>query len=386
VGSLWRHADFRRLWVATTVSQLGGQVTELALPLLAISVLGATTLQVGLLSAAEYLPLLLFGLPAGAIVDRMRRRRVLLAGDLGRAVVLGSIPLAAAFGLLHLWPAGRRERQLQASTQGAAVLGPQLAGVLVAALRAPFAIALDALSFLGSAAFVRAIRRVEPAAPTVHKRQSIRRDAAEGLRYVLGTPVLRAIAVTAGCCLLFGRMVAVLLLVYLVREVRLGPAAIGLVFSLGSLGFFAGALSGKAIAARLGVGPTMVAATAVFGTGPLLLVVASRTTAPGLAAGLAVGALVLLGFGALVYNVTSAGLRQAYTPHGLQGRVTATIRLIAWGVTPVGAVAGGWLGGVLGLRPAIAVGALGCLLANVPLVASPIRRIRQLAEPAVAAG
>ncbi|MFI5255605.1 MAG: MFS transporter, partial [Candidatus Limnocylindrales bacterium] len=237
--SLWRHPDFLKLWTADTVSQLGSQVSQLAIPFVAIVVLQASALQIGVLQAVDTLPFLLIGLPAGVWVDRMRRRPVLIVGDLGRAIVLAWVPIAHVLGILAIWqlyvvgflmgiltvffdvayqsylPALVERDQLidgnaklQISASGAQVAGPPIAGVVIGALTAPIAVLLDALSFLGSAIFIFSIRRHEPAPEArldaTGKRTSMLSDMREGLRYVLGHRLLRNIAACTGISNLFG--------------------------------------------------------------------------------------------------------------------------------------------------------------------------------------
>ena len=276
--SLLRHPDFVRLWTAETVGQLGTQVSALAIPFVAIEILRASTFEVALLNVVDFLPFLLIGLPAGVWVDRLRRRPVMIAGDIGRAAALATIPLAYLAGVLtviQLYAVGfvvgiltvffdiayqsylpsvvardqlqEGNAKLEISRAGAQVVGPGLAGILIGIVRAPFAVALDALSFLGSALFLFLIRRPEPP-PRRHDREAgprpgMRREIAEGLRYVVGHPYLRSIAACTATSNLFGTASGAVLLVYLVREMGMTADAIGLAFSIGATGALLGALS-----------------------------------------------------------------------------------------------------------------------------------------------
>jgi hypothetical protein len=273
-GSLWRDADFMRLWTAESVSRLGSQVSLLALPLAAITVLHASTFEVGLLSTAEFAPFVLVGLPAGVWVDRLRRRPVLIAGDLGRALALGSIPLAYALDVLsigQLYAVGfvtgvltvffdvayqsylpslvQREQlvegnaKLEISSSGASIAGPGLGGGLIQLVGPALAVLADAASFLASALFVFLIRRPEPVPERrdrpAGRRGAMRHEIVEGLRYVLGHRLLRWIAATTASANLFSSMITAIAVLYFVRQLHLSPGLIGLVLTTGNLGWSA---------------------------------------------------------------------------------------------------------------------------------------------------
>jgi MFS family permease len=413
--SLFRHRDFLKLWTGETISQFGTQVSLLAIPLVAITFLDATPLEVGLLGTAEFLPFLLFALPAGAWVDRLRRRPILIAGDLGRAVSLASIPIAYELGALSMWQLYAvgfvngvltvffdvayqsylpslvdRDQivdgngKLEISRSSAQIAGPGVSGVLIGIVSAPLAIIADSLSFIGSALFVFGIRKGETA-PDRHldehgqPRASLRAEVAAGLRYVIGSPYLRWIAAATGWSNLFGTMAYAIYLVYIVRVIGLSPEQIGFVFAAGNIGTLVGALTASRIARALGVGPTIIAALAVSGPGMVLMAAAppSEGAIPFL-----VAAGVLFGFGAITYNINQVSLRQAITPERIQGRMNATMRFIVWGTIPVGQIVGGVLGTTIGLRETIAVGAVGSLFAFLPLLVGPLKRLRTMPEPA----
>jgi MFS family permease len=397
------------LWAAETISQIGTQVTLLSLPLAAILTLNATAFEVGLLSSIEYAPFLLVGLPAGVWVDRLRRRPILIAGDLGRAVVLASIPIAYwldALTLPHLYVAAfvtgictvffdvayqsylpslveRREltegnAKLEISRSGAQLAGPGIAGALVQILTAPVAIAADAVSYLGSALFVARIRRPEPdvPAPAPEDRPRMRSQIMEGLRYVLGHPLLRPIAACTSLSNLFSAMAAAILILFAVRELGLTAGAIGVALAIGNVGFLVGAFAAERIARRVGIGRTIVGSAVLFGFAGFAYPLATQATAVAL---LIAGGL-LFGFGGVVYNVNQVSLRQAITPGRMQGRMNATMRFMVWGTMPLGALAGGALGGTIGLRPTLWIAAAGGLLAFVPPLFSPVRRLASIPE------
>jgi MFS family permease len=409
--SLWRHADFMKLWAAETVSQLGSQVTLLALPITAILILRAGPFEVGLLGTLEFLPFLLVGLPAGVWVDRLSRRPILIAGDLGRAVLLGSIPIAHAFDLLTIWqlyavafltgictvffdvayqsylPSLVERDQivdgnakLEISRSGAFLAGPGLAGALIDLVKAPVAVLVDALSFLWSASFVFLIRRPEP--PVAERREgtkpSMRTEIAEGVRYVLGHRFLRPIAMcTATSNLFSGGMFFAVVILFAVRELDLSPGEIGLAFGIGNAGFLAGALVARRVADRVGVGPTIVGSAILFSPGAMLIPLATPQT--GMVLLIASG--LIAGFAGTVYNVNQVSLRQAITPQRMQGRMNATMRFVVWGTIPIGAFLGGLLGATIGLRPTLWVAAIGSLFAFVPPLLSPVRTLERIPEP-----
>ena len=409
--SLWRHRDFMRLWSAETISQVGSQVTLLALPLAAILILDASAFEVGALSSIEFAPFLLVGLPAGVWVDRLRRRPILIAGDLGRAFVLASIPVAYwldALTMPHLYAAAfltgictvffdvayqsylpsivergqltEGNAKLEISRSGAQLAGPGIAGGLVEVLTAPVAIAVDAVSYLGSALFVVRIRRPEPdvPAPAAEDRPRMRSQIMEGLRYVLGNPLLRPIAACTALSNLFNAMVTAILILFAVRELGLTAGAIGVALAIGNVGFLVGAFAAERIARRVGIGRAIVGSSVLFGLAGFAYPLATSATAVAL---LVAGGL-LFGFGGVVYNVNQVSLRQAITPGRMQGRMNATMRFMVWGTMPLGALAGGALGGAIGLRQTLWVAAAGGFLAFVPPLFSPVRRLASIPEEA----
>ncbi|WP_018349397.1 MFS transporter [Longispora albida] len=392
--SLYRHRDFRQLWAADTVSQAGTAVTLVALPLVAISVLHATPAQAGLLVACEYLAFLLLGLPAGAWADRYRPRRIMLAGDLGRAVLLGSVPAAAAFGVLslpqlyavafgmsvctvffdvayggylpRLVPAEQLTDgnvKLEVTRTIAQVGGPGIGGLLISALTAPFAVLVDALSYLGSAALLARIRT--PGQPgTREPGGSLRAEIGAGLRFVFGHRQLRGITLTAALSNLFGTIGFSLLLVLLAGELRLPPVLCGLVFTAEAAGGLIGALLTRRIVARIGERLALSVPVAVSAVLWLLAVPMFQADWR-----LAV-AFVLHGLGWVVFmtfRISSVSYRQRLCPPELLGRMTATVRFVVWGAMPAGAVIGGLLGQWLGVRPALWIGAAGELFAVLPV-------------------
>jgi MFS family permease len=405
---LWRHYDFLKLWSAETVSQFGTQISQLALPLAAIDVLHASAFEVAALTTVEFLPFLLVSLPAGVWVDRLPRRPILIAGDLARAGLLASIPIAYFLDALTIWqlygvgfvvgiatvffdvayqsylPSLVERRQiidgnakLEVSRSAAQLGGPGVAGLLVGFLKAPAAILIDAVSFLGSALFIFSIRKTELAQADRAPRRKMRTELREGLIYVLRHPYLKNIAACTGLFNFFGSLGFAVLLVFARRELHLSPQVIGLAFTLGNVGPLLAAFSANRISARFGVGRTIIAASIV--AGPLFLLI---PFAPhGIAAlALLVPATLVGGFANVVYNIAQVSLRQAITPERIQGRMNSVMRFIVWGTIPLGALAGGGLASWIGLKETLIVGGIGCCLPFLPVLFSPVRFVRDMPE------
>ena len=402
-------AGFRLLWSATTISQVGTQVSELAIPLAAILTLHAGPFEVGALAALGYLPALLFGLPAGAWADRLPRRSIMVAADLARFAVLATVPAAYLLHVLSIEqlyvvafsvgamsvffdvasPAylpslvareelARANSRLQVSEQGAAALGPGMAGWLVGLIGAPLAIAADAASYLASAAFIIGIGHGQPTPQRrIDRKISLRAQIGEGIRQVAASRQLRSIAITSAVINLFGRLMVVLVPLYLVREAGYRPAAIGMVFACGSIGFLIGAAAADKVAARVGLGRAIVAGGTVAALALLLIAVPP----PRLAGPFIAAAMFIYGLGALTFTIANVTWRQMVTPSELLGRVTAAMRLLTWAAQPVAALLAGWLGPELGLHDALWVGAAGVLLAPIPLLTARLTTQSPGAEP-----
>jgi MFS family permease len=410
--SLLRHPDFLKLWTAETISVFGSAITQLALPIIAATTLDVTPFEFGLLTTIEFLPFILFSLPAGVWVDRLRRRPILIAGDLGRAIAIATIPVAFAFDALTIWqlyavgfvngiltvffdvsyqsyvPSVVDRDQLvdgnsklEITRSAAQILGPGMAGVLIGLLKAPFAMLLDSLSYLISAIFVFFIRRPEP--PVVpHDEEahgpkpSMRQEIVVGLRYVTGHRWLRSIAATTGTSNFFGFVSGSILVLYLVDERDLGPAAIGFAFSVGSVGVLAAAFVTAWITKRLGVGRTLVLMAFGFSLSGLPV-----AFAPDSLIWYAVALSGFMGgFCGVGWNINQVSLRQAITPPRMQGKMNATMRFIVWGTMPIGAILGGALASVVGLQTTIVIGALGGLVAFIPVTLSSVRHIVTMPE------
>ena len=406
LGGLWRHRDFLSLWGAETISQFGTQVSLLALPLVAIIVLEESAFKVAALTSIEFLPFLLFTLPAGVWVDRLRRKPILVLGNLGRAVALLSVPIVYWAGTLTIWqlyvvgfavgvctvffdvayqsyiPAlvGREDvveanSKLEISRAAASIAGPGMAGGLIALLTAPVAVLVDAVSYAVSALLLVGIRKQEEAPPRAERR-SLRSELGEGLRYVFRHPYQRTMVVMTALSNFFGQVVFSILLVYAVRELDLSAGTIGIALAIGNLGTLASALTAKRIGDRLGVGRTILLASCLFGPGTLLIAFAPQAYA----LPLIVLSMIVIGFGGILYNVTAISLIQAITPDRILGRANASRRFVVWGVVPLGGFTGGALASTIGLRETMVVGALGGLLTIVPILFSPLRSVGKMSD------
>jgi MFS family permease len=400
---LWRHTDFVRLWLAQTVSEFGSQFTLLALPLAAILVLHATAFEVAVLSTVEFLPFLLFGVVAGVWVDRLSYRLVLVVADFGRAFVLASVPLAYAFGALtlpHLYAVGflsgtltvffsvaysaylpsllERERlaegnaKLEVSRSLAQTSGPATAGGVISAISAPVAILIDAASFLVSGFGIVSIHHREQRR-VVQDGRSVWHELREGLSYVWREPILRTNVYSAGLANFAYGMIWAIFLVFAIRILELHAGVIGLIIALGEAGGIIGAIAANRIAGKLGVGPTMIVATAIFGVGNALIALAPRSAAiPFLTAGWAIAS-----FGALITAVIGPTIRQAIVPQRLQGRVVGAIRSVIRGIVPLGSLTAGVLAATIGIRHTLLVAAALACTAFVPLIV-PLRTFYKL--------
>jgi MFS family permease len=405
-AGLWRNQDFLWLWSSQTISQFGSQISQLALPLVAIVVLAESAFEVALLGVVEFLPFLLLSLPAGVWVDRLRRKPILVVSDVLRAVALASIPLAYWLDALTIWQlyvvgfvvgvgtvffdvayqsylpslVTRSEltegnSKLEVSRSAAHLAGPGVAGVLIGLLTAPVAVAADAISFLVSGLLLGRIRKQEEA-PLVEDRRPLLAEVREGLAYVLKHPYIRGMAASVAIFNFFGNVGGAILLVYAVRVLDLSATTIGVVIALGNVGFLAGAIVAKRVESAFGVGRTIVASSALTAPGLLLVPLAPKD----LAVPFFVASGLIVGFAIVLYNVTAISLMQAITPDRMLGRMNASRRFLVWGVIPLGGLVGGALATSVGLRPTLFVGAIGGSLAILPLLFSPVRSLERIPD------
>jgi MFS family permease len=380
------HDDFRRLWLAQTVSQIGGQITYLALPLTAALTLAASPMEMGVLTAVGALPALAVGLVAGELVDRRERRPILVSADVARAFLLMTIPLAwlaghlsmpvlylVAFfsGLCALFfdiayqafvPSLLQRRRLvegnsllELSRSASEVIGPVLSGGLIQLLKAPAAIGADALSFLASALLIARIRTRERR-PAAASEMALWRSSWMGVREVAGSAPLRALAVSLAAIGLFNALIEAVVILYLTRSIGLAPGVLGAVFAVGSAGFIVGALLPARLVHALGVGPTLALSIAVVGLSDLALPLAGPdvrwvTLAFGIGQ-------FFFGLGITVFRVAQISIRQAIVPDALLGRVGGALSVLGWGIAPLGALAGGLLGQSIGLWWTLVIGSV----------------------------
>ncbi len=408
-GGPMRLRDFRLLLAGAATGQLGAQVTLVALPLVAVLELEAPAFQVGLLTAAETAAFLLVGLPAGALTDRMRKRPLMIRADLVRAVAMASIPVAALADVLTMaqlyvvalvtgvatvffdvahqsyLPQILPREQLVAGNGAletvrstAHVTGPGIGGGLVQLVGAQFAVIVDAIGYVLSALFLLRVKQPEQAPEPAAAGGSLRKEIGEGVRFVFGHPLLRVIALTTGLANFSTAVLMATQTVHLVRVVGLEAGGLGLVLSASAVGGLLGALCAGRLAAGLGQARVMLLSVVV--TGPFaLLWPLSGHGVPG-AALFAAGSAVV-SFGAVVYNVAQVSFRQGMCPPRLLGRMNATLRFLMWGTLPLGALLGGALAQSYGSRTALAWCAVGILAVPLPLLLSPLRRMRDLPGP-----
>jgi MFS family permease len=395
-----------KLWTGQAISEFGSQVSQLAIPWVALVTLHASAFEVATLGTVEFLPFVLLTLPAGVLVDRWPRRTVLILGDLGRAVLLLSIPIAYAtdhLSLAQLYVVGflvgihtvffdvayqsylpslvAREAlvegnsKLNVTSSGAQLAGPGLGGTLIAVATAPYALLVDAGSFLVSGAFTAAIRKRE-VLPERGERRHLLVELWEGLSYVLRHRLLLPQAISTGTSNFFTSLSFSILIVYAHNQLGMSSGLIGLSFSLGAFGWMIGAAKADWFRQKLGVGGASMFGAALTGPASLLIPFAPKSfPVPFLVAS---GAL--MGFGAVVYNIQQVSLRQSICPERLQGRMNASMRFLVWGTMPLGSLTGGALAVWIGLRPTLFVGAVGAFSSVLPIALSPIRALREFPE------
>lgn len=397
--SLWRHPDFLKLWAGQTVSQFGAQIGVVVFPLVAVLVLHANAWQMGILTAFATLPFILIGLFAGVYVDRLRRRPLLILADVGRAVLMVSVPVLDLLGWLsmadlyliqfltgcltvlfdvayqsYLPSLIDRETlndgngKMELTNAMSAVAGPSLGGILVRLLSAPVTLWINGLTYVVSVVSLLAIRKGESEAPRAVP-CSMLTQIREGMTTVLKNSLLAPIAGSTATANLFSGITGTLLVLFAVHQLHVAAASIGLIYGLGSLGGVAGALLQPKLVRRFGLGSTIFGGTIVTGLAMLSIPIIPATI---LAVPLLTLAMAGIAWGALVFNVSQVSLRQAITPGHLLGRMTASMRFIVWGTLPVGSLLGGLLGTQLGYRGALWVAGLGSLLACAWIFFSPV--------------
>jgi MFS family permease len=405
-GRLWSQPEFLKLWAGQSVSVVGDQIGALALPLVAVLVLDASAAEMGLLTAMVWLPHLLFSLGAGLYVDRRARRLPLMvAGDLVRAALLGSLPVAYALDVLTIeqllvvaflvgattvvfdvaWSTFfmrvvpredvvEANAKLSASRSISYVLGPPAAGGLVQVLGAPVAVLADALSFVLSALVLRRIRTEEPPLPPFNG-ESIRTRLAGGFRFLFGHPLLRAFLGCFATINFFNLGFGAIAVLYLARELGLSAGAIGIILGSAAVGALVGTAVAPALGRRMGMGPALMVGAVLFPL-PLLLFPLAAGPEPVVWTMLIAGEF-LSGLGVMILDIHGNSLMFLLTPEAMRPRQAATFRFVNYGVRPLGALGGGLLAAAIGLRPALLIAAAGAVLGIFWLVASPTPRLRE---------
>ncbi|MDQ2845524.1 MAG: MFS transporter [Actinomycetota bacterium] len=404
--SLFHHVDFRWLWIGDTASQLGAAFGGLAIPYLAVTALGASEFQMGMLGTLTTLGFLIIGLPSGALIDRWRKRNIMIIADFGRAALLVTLPIAWWTGwltfaqvaivatlvgmlqvffdvsyqsylptLVHSDQVVEGNSKLQASQSVSQAAGPALGGLLIKVAGASWSIAINAVGYLASAVTLLRIKHRETP-PTPAERRPLVTEIGEGLRFVVRHPLLRRLIACTGIGNLFNSVGQVLTVYYMVQLLHLSALTIGIIESVAALGGLAGALVITKLSRTIGEGPSIIVTTfsmVVFGFGwvvawylpavPVLLVFQS------------------LGFASIVaYNIATVSFRQRLCPPKLLGRMNASARFLIWGTMPIGSFIGGVLGRNLGTVPTLWVSAAGGALALLPVVFSPLWRLRTLPD------
>jgi MFS family permease len=413
--SLWSDLDFVKLWAGQTVSRFGTHITDAALAAVAVIVLQATPAQMGWLGALAGLPILLVSLFAGVWVDRLRRRPILIAADLGRAFILLSIPLAALAGLLQMpqlyivaflvglldvlynvadqsyLPAivpraklVEANARIGASASVAEVAGPSLAGLLLQWLSAPYAILVDVGTYLFSATSLGLIRKHEPA-PESLEHPNLWREMKEGLGIVVHHPILRAIMGTTATHRFFGSFIGTVYWLFLVRDLGLSPAIVGVSIGIGGLGALIGTLLAKRMSLLFGVGRTIIGSLVIIPlfSGFLLLPITTWPTS--VVTGLIFAVQLVGDIFWSVFAINIISLRQAVIPAQMLGRASASLDFVGEGAAPIGALVGGLIATLIGARWTWLAGAAGILAGTLWLIFSPVSRLQSFDSSALSA-
>jgi len=408
VQRAYRLNDFRRLWLASVISQFGTQVSFLAVPLAAIKILNASPLQLGILNALDFLPFAVVSLLAGVWIDRLRKRPILILADLARAILLLGIPTAYFLGDLSLWllysvvfsvgigtvffdsasPAylpsivGRDKlvdanAMLAMGGSSARVIGPSIAGLAVQWLTAPVAVFADSLSYIASAiSLIRIQSREIPVAPSS---ETIRTSILSGLRFITHHTIIRPLVIYSFAANLAWSAVEAVFLIYASRNLGLSAGTIGVVFAVANIGLLVASPLAKRINKWVGTGPSIVAGAAIHGLGIALIPIAQLSLA---AVFLALAGFVR-SFGLILYHVNQESLRLAITPKEMRGRMYASSRFMTWSAIPLGSLLGGFAGNQIGLTPILWMGAAVSVISVFALILSPVRSMKSLVDSGV---
>jgi MFS family permease len=407
---LWEE-QFRRFWIGQTISVFGDQVTGLALPIVAVLMLGADPTQMGLLTAIGLLPHLLFSLPAGAWLDRVhRRRRLMILADIGRAIAIAVVPVAYLLHVLDLnllfvvafvvgtfavvfdisWntifvSVAKREQFVEAtallngSRSLASVAGPAISGILIQLFKAPLALVADALSFLGSAFFLGRVSAAEP--PIEKEPGTIRQQLTSGLSFLFRDPIMRPTILSAATLNLFNFCFQGLFILYAATYLHVAPGILGLALGLGAVGGVIGALTASRVGRVLGIGRAYVLGLILFPGSVFLIPLAQGLPE------LAILAFLFLsefgqGIGVMILDINVGAMIQARTPDRIRGRAGGAFRFTNMGIRPIGATIGGVLGGILGVQETLFIVIAAQLAGVLWLYGSPVLKLRGMPEPA----
>jgi MFS family permease len=403
------NSDFAKLWAGQSVSLIGTQVTLFAMPLVAIITLRASVFDIGVLNALRFVPVIIGSLFAGVLLDRRRRRPVLIACGLGNAVLIGLVPIASAAGRLSIGllyvvvtlvgalnmtfdigamsyvpslvdaaDLSEANGKLQASAAFAGIAGPGLAGLLVGLVTAPITLSADAISYLFSAAGLLSIKKQEPAPAKADQRLSIRQSMAEGMRAVYGSKLLLGLLTQGAAVNLFFGIFTTVFAVYAIRVLHLTPFKLGLVVGAAAAGSLTGALTGGRIRNALGFRRTMIITTIGECAAPVILLFPRNASV--LTVVVMMAAQFVYGVNLTIGNVIVITVRQVVTPKHVLARMTATYRMLLFGIAPVGMLAGGVLGSAFGLRSALVIAVLTMLLPILWIFFAPVFRLARMPE------
>jgi len=411
VPPLLREEQFRRFWIGQTISVFGDQVTQLALPIVAVLILGADPTQMGLLTAIGLLPHLLFSLPAGVWLDRVhRRRRLMILADIGRAIGIAAIPVLYLSGGLSLtavfvvaflvgtlavvfdisWNTifvaiAKREQFVEAtallngSRSLASVAGPAISGILIQLFKAPLALVADALSFLGSAFFLSRVSAPEP--PIEHEPGTIRQQLTSGLSFIFRDSIMRPTILSAATLNLFNFCFQGLFILYATTYLHVEPGILGLALGAGAIGGVIGAVIASRVGRVLGIGRAYVLGLILF-PGSVFLI----PFAQGLPELVILAFLFLSefgqGIGVMILDINAGAMIQARTPDRLRGRAGGAFRFINMGIRPIGATIGGVLGGILGVQETLFIVIAAQLAGVLWLFGSPVLKLQGMPEAA----
>ncbi|MBI3841210.1 MAG: MFS transporter [Thaumarchaeota archaeon] len=402
--SLFHHPDFMKLWIGESISVVGSQFSPFAITIAAHDILHAQRIEFGILAGLGTLPFLLFGLPVGVWADRYRRKPTMIYADLGRALILLSVPLAWIFGYLSMglfyvvafttgvltvffeicyqsYLPSLVERselveangKLQSTQASAGFVGPPLATTMVQIASAPIAILGDVIGYFSSAGFLSSIKKPEEALPRKEGRSALK-DIKEGLSVVFGDTRLRSIAGCTATANLFSSAWGAIMIPYMLEDLALAEWQVGIPFVGFAVGGLIGAVLSSRISKKIGVGWTIIVFAVAFGVAPIPIYFAT----PGLAIPVIAVSSLFASMGSVLYNISQVSFRQALVPMEIQGRMNATMRTIVWGTLPIGGITGGILAQVLGYHTAIGLAIAAGSLAFLFVLFSPVRGIKEI--------